>query len=91
MRATVTDKFDRHRYVLRLNMNVTVAYVNDLDAATRYLQDLLPDMVGELECGPNSRAHTLPHFLASLFGLVETDLLGNRVLLANVMMQGDAH
>lgn len=89
MRATVTGKFDRHRDVLRLNINVTVGCMNDLDAAARYLQDLLPDMVGELESWPSSKAHTLPHFLASLFGLAEIDLLGNRVLLANVIMQAE--
>lgn len=61
--------------------------MNDLDAAARYLQDLLPDMVGELEPWSSSKVSTLPHFLASLFGLAEIDLLGNRVLLANVLVQ----
>jgi len=46
-------------------------------------------MVGELEPWPSSNARTPPHFLASLFGLAEIDLLGNRVLLANVRTQGE--
>ncbi len=58
--------------------------MNDLAAAARYLQDLLPDMVGELAPLPSSKAHGLPHFLASLFRLAEIDLLGHRVLLAIV-------
>lgn len=85
MRAPVTDRFKRNRHALRLNIDVTVACMNNLDAAARYLRDLLPDMAGELEPWTSSKARTLPHFLASLFGLAEIDLLGNRVLLANVM------
>ncbi len=33
MRGTVTTKFDRNRRVLRLNIAVTFACMNDLDAA----------------------------------------------------------
>ena len=61
--------------------------MNDLDAAARYLQGLLPDMVGELEPWPSSKTRGLPHFLATLFGLAELDLLGHRVLLATVPAQ----
>lgn len=63
--------------------------MNDLDAAARYLQDLLPDMVGELEFWPSSKACMLPQFLASLFRLAEIELLGNRVLLANIPTQAE--
>ncbi|MBC9081065.1 MULTISPECIES: hypothetical protein [Stenotrophomonas] len=63
--------------------------MNDFHAAARYLRELLPDMVGELERGPSSKAFTLPHFLASLFDLAEIDLLGHRVLLANVLVQAE--
>ena len=63
--------------------------MNDLDAAARYLQGLLPDMVRELEPWSTSKARTLPHFLTSLFGLAEIDLLGNRVLLAKVLTQAE--
>ncbi len=75
--------------MLRLNIDVTVFGMNDLDAAARYLQDLLPDMVGELEFWPSSKACTLPQFLASLFRLAEIDLLGNWVLLANIPTQAE--
>ncbi|MDI9271794.1 hypothetical protein [Stenotrophomonas sp. PFBMAA-4] len=40
-------------------------------------------MIGELEHWPSSTERTLPHFIASLFDLVENDLLGDRVQLAN--------
>lgn len=63
--------------------------MNDLAAAARYLQKLLPDMVGELEPWSTSKASTLPHFLASLFGLAEIDLLGHRALLANLLVQAE--
>lgn len=33
--GAVTDRFDRNRIVLRLNIVVTVACMNDLDAAAR--------------------------------------------------------
>ncbi len=46
-------------------------------------------MVGELEFWPSSTACILPHFLASLFGLAETHLLGHRMLLANLVMQAE--
>ena len=35
VRGTVTDRFDRNRRVLRLNIDVTAARMNDLDAAFR--------------------------------------------------------
>jgi len=36
VRGTVTDRFDCNRHVLRLNIDVTGAGMNDLDAAARY-------------------------------------------------------
>ncbi|MHA8018665.1 hypothetical protein ACX94F_01235 [Stenotrophomonas hibiscicola] len=63
--------------------------MSDLDATTRYLQGLLPDVVGELEHLPSSTARTLPHFIASLFDLAEIDLLGHRILLANVPTEAE--
>lgn len=77
VRGTVTDRVDRNRRVLRLNIDVTVACMNDLDAVARNLQELLPDVVGKLEHWPSSTARTLPHVIASLFDLTETDLLGH--------------
>lgn len=47
VRGAVTDRFDRNLHVLRLNIDVTVACMNDPDAAARYLQELLPDVVGD--------------------------------------------
>ncbi|MNN42487.1 hypothetical protein D3C81_1566710 [compost metagenome] len=84
MRGTVTDRFDRNRHVLRLDIDVTFACMNALDAAARYLKELLPEVVGELEQWPSSTERSRPHFTASLFDLAEIDLLGHRVLLANV-------
>ncbi len=49
VRGTVTDRFDRNRHVLRLNIGVTVACMNDLDPAARHLQELPPDVADELE------------------------------------------
>lgn len=86
-RGTETDKFDRNRHVLRLNIDVTVACMIDLDAAARYLQELLSSVVGELEHWPSSTARTLTDFRASLFDLGEIDLLGRRMLLTNVPTQ----
>ena len=63
--------------------------MNNLDAAVRYLQELLPNMVGELESWPSSKSRPWPHVLASLFGLAEIDLLDHRVLLANVPAQAE--
>lgn len=48
-RGTVIDGFDRNRHVLQLTIDVTVGCKNDLNAAARYLQELLPDVLGELE------------------------------------------
>lgn len=84
VRWAVTDRSDRNRHVLRLNIDVTVACMSDLDATARYLQELLPDVVGELEHWTSSTARTLPHFIASLFDLAEIDLLGHRMLRSNV-------
>lgn len=44
VRGTVTDGFNRNRHVLRLNIDVTVGCMNDLDAAARHLQELLPEV-----------------------------------------------
>lgn len=63
--------------------------MNDLNAAARYLQHLRPYTVGELEPWARSKARTLPHSVASLFGLAEIDLLGHRVLLANSPTQSE--
>lgn len=60
MRGAVTDRLDHNRHVLRLNIEVTVACMNVLDAAARNLQELLPDVVGELEHSASSTARTLP-------------------------------
>lgn len=54
VRGTVTDRVERNRRVLRLNIDVTVACMNDLDAVARNLQELLPDLVGDLEHWPSS-------------------------------------
>jgi hypothetical protein len=68
VRGAVTDRFDRNLHVLRLNIDVTVAYMDDLDAATRYLQELLPDWSVSSKTGPVPlRAPS--HFIASLFDL----------------------
>lgn len=48
-RGAVTDRFDCNRHVLRLNIDVTVACMNDLQSAARHLQELLPDVAGQLE------------------------------------------
>lgn len=74
VRGTVTDRFDRNRHVLRLNIEVTVACMNDFAAAARHLRELLPNVVGEFEHWPSSTARTLPHFIASLLDLAEIDL-----------------
>lgn len=87
VRGTVTNGFDRNRQVLRLNIDATVASMDDLDAAVRYLQGLLSDVVSELEHWPSSTARTLPHFIASLSDLAEIDLLCHRVLLPGRMAQ----
>jgi len=52
VRGAVTDRFDRNRHVLRLNIDVAVACMNDLDAAARYLQELLPDWSVSSNTGP---------------------------------------
>ena len=86
MRGTVTDIFDRNPHVLRLIIDATVACMDDLDAAARHLQELLPDVVVELEYWPSSTARTV---IASLFDLAEIDLLRHRVLLANVHTEAE--
>lgn len=53
-RGAVTDRFDCNRHVLRSNITVTVACMNDLDATVRYLQELLLDVVS-LNTGPVPR------------------------------------
>lgn len=40
MRGTVTDKFDRHRYMLRLKIDVTISCMNDLDAVRRLAEKM---------------------------------------------------
>ena len=55
VRGTVTDRFNRNRHVLLLKVDVAVSFMNDLDATARYLQELLPDVVGELEHWPVPR------------------------------------
>lgn len=47
LRGAVTSIFNRNLHVLRLNIDVTVACMNDPDADARYLQELLPDVVGD--------------------------------------------
>ena len=90
MRGAVTDRVDRNRRVLRLNIDVTVTCMNDPDAVARNLRELLPYVVGELEHWPSSTARTLPHFIVSLFDLTEIDLLGHRGLLANVPTKAES-
>ncbi|MBK0052632.1 hypothetical protein [Stenotrophomonas sp. S39] len=63
--------------------------MSDLDAVARYLQELRPVVVGELEHWPSSTARTPSHFIASLFDLAEIDLLGHRVLLGNVPTEAE--
>ena len=58
--------------------------MSDLDAVARYLQELRPVVVGELEHWPSSTARTPSHFIASLLDLAEIDRLGHRGLLGNV-------
>lgn len=52
VRGAVTDRFDRNLHVLRFNIDVTVAYMDDLDAAVRYLQELLSDWSVSSNTGP---------------------------------------
>lgn len=55
MRGTVTDRLDRNRHVVRLNFDVTVARMNDLDALLTTSRNYCPTGSVSSIIGPVSR------------------------------------